>query len=364
MIFSILLLIVTVIEQIPGASLNEASVPKGKKTSMQWGMCEDTHLNGASAQCGSLSVPLDYSRPNGAKIRLAIARIQHKVSKSEFQGILLFSVDGPGGVGKQQLIKDTYLPATVLDMYDLIAFDQRGAGSSQPSISCDPEYFSNIPPNYLPDTDKTEQVWLRRSKNYAKACAQNNSTLLSHMTTANTAKDVENIRIALSQNKINFYATSDGTYLGQIYATLYPTRIRCMVLDANVDPRTIGFQASIRQDLGLNRNLKAWFRWMAKYDDYFSLGKTECEVEDKWNTVLKSLIENPINGTFGQTEWLHFYTIATYAVPWWITLGYTFSYWFNFAEYHALLYSYANLIGSANENRYASYLATICTDSQ
>ena len=91
---------------------------------------------------------------------------------------------------------------------------------------------------------------------------------------------MEGIRLALSAPQINYYGFSYGTYLGQVYSTLYPSRVRRMVLDANVDPRGVWYAANLDQDTAFDRNINIWFGWLAKYDSVYHLGATQKAVHD------------------------------------------------------------------------------------
>ena len=110
------------------------------------------------------------------------------------------------------------------------------------------------------------RVWLGRSRHYAHACAKvRGHGLLAHARTRDTVRDMESLREALGQSTINFYGFSYGTYLGQVYATLHPTRVRRFVLDSNVDPRTVWYRANLNQDVAFDRNVKTYFHWLARY---------------------------------------------------------------------------------------------------
>jgi pimeloyl-ACP methyl ester carboxylesterase len=89
---------------------------------------------------------------------------------------------------------------------------------------------------------------------------------------------MDSIRAALGQRQINFYGYSYDTYLGQMYATLYPERVRRMVLDSNVDPRKIWYQANLDQDVAFQRNIEIWLGWLARFDSVYHLGSTRAAV--------------------------------------------------------------------------------------
>jgi pimeloyl-ACP methyl ester carboxylesterase len=102
------------------------------------------------------------------------------------------------------------------------------------------------------------------------------------MTTVDSARDMDSIRAALGQNKISYYGFSYGTYLGQVYSTLFPSHVRRLIMDSNVDPRKVWYQANLDQDIAFNRNIKIWFGWLAQHHSFYHLGNTEKAVEHRW----------------------------------------------------------------------------------
>lgn len=192
---------------------------------------------------------------------------------------MLVNPGGPGASGLVLSIMGQFVPNGAGNAYDWIGFDPRGVGSSRPSISCQPDYFSGNRPDYIPRRRALEHTWLARSKAYAADCSKNAGSLLNNMTTVDSAKDVESIREALEVQQINYYGFSYGTYLGQVYSSLYPQRIRRMVLDSNVDPRRVWYQANLDRDVAFERNIKIWFGWLAEYDSVYHLGTTADAVE-------------------------------------------------------------------------------------
>src|SRR5205823_4365056 len=184
--------------------------------SINWGTCSDSTLRQAHAQCGFLQVPLDYGNPAGPTISLAVSRVPHSTPDSRYQGVMLVNPGGPGGSGLDLSTLGQFVPNNAGASYDWIGFDPRGVGSSKPALSCDPNYEGPDRPNYVPTTRALEQTWLQRSEGYARACGRSGGALLSHMTTIDSAKDMESIRAALGASQINYYGFSYGTYLGQV----------------------------------------------------------------------------------------------------------------------------------------------------
>lgn len=328
---------------------------------IHWGDCTSARLTAAGAQCGFLEVPLDYADPGGTKISLAVSRVTHKTPQS--QGIMLVNPGGPGGSGLGLSTLGSSVPDHAGDAYDWIGFDPRGVGASKPALSCDPDYFTYDRPSYLPTTPKVEQTWLTSSKSYATACAKNGA-LLEHMKTTDVAQDMDSLRKALGQAQINYYGFSYGTYLGQVYATLYPQRVRRMVLDSSVDPRNVWYQANLNQDVAFNRNIKIYFSWLAKYDSIYHLGATENAVEQLWYQQQAALARNPAGGLIGGDEWTDIFLQAGYYRFGWEDMAKAFAGWVHDGNWQNLKSLYDASSGLGDDNDFAAYLAVQCTDVQ
>ncbi len=273
-------------------------------SSIKWGPCSDPDLAKAHAQCGDLQVPLDYDQPDSQQISLAVSRVVHTSPAADYQGVMLVNPGGPGGSGLGLSVLGQFVPNHAGDAYDWIGFDPRGVGSSKPSLSCLPHYFGYNRPYYVPETQELERTWLARSDAYAKACGANGRALLPHMKTTDAAKDMDSIRTALGAQQVNYYGFSYGTYLGQVYSTLFPSRVRRMVLDSNVDPRRVWYAANLDQDVAFDRNINIWFGWLAKYDKVYHLGTTEVAVRKLFYAEEQRLRKQPAGGLIGADEWV------------------------------------------------------------
>jgi pimeloyl-ACP methyl ester carboxylesterase len=329
-----------------------------------WGTCERPGLVRAGAECGYVSVPLDYSRPNDTKVQLAVSRIKHKTPDSQQQGVMLVNPGGPGGSGLGLSVLGRYVPKNAGDAYDWIGFDPRGVGSSKPALSCLPDYMGPNRPDYVPWNQSLEKTWLDRSKAYATACGKNGGALLDHMTTVDAAKDMDSIRAALGQSQINYFGFSYGTYLGQVYSTLYPQRMRRMVLDSNVDPRKVWYQANLDQDVAFERNIKIWFGWLAKYDSVYHLGTTADAVERLWYAQQFKLRAQPAGGVVGPDEWTDIFLQAGYYQFTWTDLADTFANWVHKGDPAPLIAAYQSTDSPGDDNGFAVYNAVQCTDVQ
>jgi pimeloyl-ACP methyl ester carboxylesterase len=339
---------------------------------IKWGQCSDQSLRQAHAQCGFLKVPEDYSDPHGTQIEIAVSRIAHTSSAADYQGIIITNPGGPGGTG---LAMNTYLVQTLqqerLDNgaaaaadYDWIGFDPRGVGSSVPALSCDPGYFGSDRPEYVVSTAALVQTWLQRSRGYAQACGAKYGALLGNMTTVDTARDIDSIRAALGQSQITYYGFSYGTYLGQVYSTLFPAHVRRLILDSNVDPRQVWYAANLSQDYAFNRNMGIWFGWLAKYQGVYHLGGTEKAVHDLFYRLESDVAAHPAGGVIGADEWVDIFSQAAYYEQTWLTLGSALASYVHGGDWQALDSQYQSADTPGNDNSFAVYNAVECTDAQ
>ena len=356
-----------------GASLSLAvatptagAVPSAA-TSITWGPCTDPSLVQGGAECGSLAVPLDRSKPYGRTIQLALARVRHKVPDSAYQGILLTVPNPLGGVGLTSPLLASRLPNGAGDAYDWVGFARRGLAPSVPALTCVPDYFGFNRPDYVTTTPSAERPWLDRVRGYADACASNDdqADLLAHMKTTDTASDMESIRIALGTDHLNLYSEAYGTYVAQVYATLFPSRVRRMVLDGSVDPRRVWYgAAAFDQDVPLERNLHIWFDWLASHDDVYHLGATRDAVHRVWNEQVSKVTSTPAAGAVGPDEWIDLFLFPAYTQDTFSLLGSVFSNFVNKGDDATLKALFTQFYQQpGNENTYAALLAEVCTDA-
>jgi pimeloyl-ACP methyl ester carboxylesterase len=328
-----------------------------------FGPCSDSGLASAGAVCGFLTVPLDWSKPTGATIKLAVSKVEHTVPAAQYQGIMVANPGGPGGSGLSLATLGSDVPNGAGGAYDWIGFDPRGVGSSVPSLSCVATYFAGPRPPYEPTTPAIEKTWLSRSKAYADAC-RSGGALLNHLTTKDVALDVDYLRAALGQKQLNYYGFSYGTYIGQVYSTLFPHRVRRMVLDSTVDPRGVFYQDNLDQDVAFQKTVDIWFGWVARYDSVYHLGKTAAAVKALWYQEKAELTTSPAGGVVGPDEWTDIFLYAGYYQAVWTDLANVFASWVNHHDLTTLKDAYTSYVGPDQDNGFAVYLAVQCTDVQ
>ena len=206
-----------------------------------WGACPAL-AEGASRDprltCATVKVPLDYRNPGGGEIGVAVSKLPAAES-GDRRGVLLLNPGGPAspGLDTPGAVAPT-LPPSVPAAYDLIGFDPRGVGHSTPQ-SCgldDPSLAGLFP---YPAADGSITANVDHARTDAERCATNAGKELRHFTTANTARDMDRIRMGLGEEKISYWGQSYGTYLGAVYASLFPDRADRVVLEGNVDPTKV-----------------------------------------------------------------------------------------------------------------------------
>ncbi len=324
-----------------------------------WGRCKKPSLRAASARCGFLTVPLDYADPSGRTIKIAVSRVRHTTRRS--QGVMLVNPGGPGAPGLEWADLGELMPRHSGAGYDWIGFDPRGVGSSRPALSCRPRYFHGDRPPYRPTNKAVLRQWLRRSEAYADSCAKYGE-LLDHMRTEDNARDMDAIRAALGVEQINFYGYSYGSYLGQVYATMYPTRVRRMVLDSNVDPTQSWDQAGTDQTLAIQRVMEIYFRWIARHHGTYRLGRSAAAVERLYLRQLRVLRRHPAGGVLGPSEWIDAFLLAGYDQFYWPYLAQGFAAWVHRHRPRPIIRAWRFSDTPGDDNLYAAFLATLCTD--
>ncbi len=194
---------------------------------ISWSTCKGH----SGFQCGTLVVPLDWSQPDGAQINLAVARQRATGSRI---GSLIANPGGPGASGLDFLF-DQPFKAPLHQRFDLVSWDPRGVGRST-HLQCGSAVkpFLHLDPS--PDTPAEQTAIDNAAMAIAQQCQQEDSNLLAHLGTDDTARDLEALRIALGDPKLTYYGFSYGTYIGERYLALFPTHVRAIVLDGVVNP--------------------------------------------------------------------------------------------------------------------------------
>ncbi|MFI8929931.1 alpha/beta hydrolase [Streptomyces sp. NPDC053474] len=315
-------------------------------------------------QCASLKVPLDHDHRHGQQITLALSRVRH--TAQTYQGPLLVNPGGPGGSGLTMAGSvAAALPKKVAAQYDVIGFDPRGVGRSTPALTCRPGHSAPVRPDSVPATPALESANLRRVQAFAKACAKKYAHVLPYIDTVSAAKDIDAIRAALGARKISYFAYSYGTYLGAVYARLFPHHVRRMVLDSVVDPTAVWYEANLSQDFAFDARHKAFLAWVAKHHTTYKLGKDPDKVEAKWYAMRAAVAERPAGGKVGAAELEDTYLPGGYYNGYWPLLAEAFAAYANHRRTGPLVKAYESLgaVDAAGDNGYSVYAAVQCRDA-
>ncbi|HEV8221111.1 MAG TPA: alpha/beta hydrolase [Streptosporangiaceae bacterium] len=331
-------------------------------SSLSWHNCPNARV---AMRCATLTVPLDYAHPHGRTITLALSEIPATAPSGQRLGPLLVNPGGPGGSGLElppQL--RAALPAAVAARYDIIGFDPRGVGDSRPALHCDPSFFAGVQPPY-PATSRTAGQ-MQAARAYAAGCERRFGWLLPHMTTADNARDLEAIRAALGVPKINYYGVSWGTYLGEVYATMFPGHVRRMVLDSVVDPTGWSYKDGLMQAPAAQRRMVAFFTWIAQHDAVYRLGRTTAQVTAQYEAALHALTAHPVRGKSGQPligpdELAETIVSAIYSTSLWPPLASGLAAYLHGHRTAALVFLDRNL--ATDENEFAVFNAVTCADA-
>ncbi|MFI6869323.1 alpha/beta fold hydrolase [Nocardia sp. NPDC050406] len=267
---------------------------------LEWKSCDVAKLDEAGAQCTDVTVPLDYSQPQGKTITVAISRIA--ADPAHKQGVILSNPGGPGGPGLDFMVDvGAAMTPDVKASYDLIGMDPRGVGRSTP-VNCHwPRGFGLLSAG-LDRAGFDESV--ATQSDLATRCAEAEGERLPYITTRNTARDMDVVRAALGAEKVSYYGTSYGTYLGAVFTQMFPERSDRIVLDSAVDPERYG-PVHMMRDMGPANEaaLDLWADWAAAHDGEYHFGSTREEVRAGVEDLVRRSAEKPIRiGAFEVDE--------------------------------------------------------------
>ncbi len=213
-----------------------------------------------AGECGTVSVPLDRSAPKGARIDLVVARASRAKSDQRI-GSLLVNPGGPGASGLDIVgYIASNLPKSITDRFDVVAWDPRGSGKSAP-VNCGNELDGRFAVDTAPDDPGELAALEAAAKQFVNACVERTGDRLRHISTADTVADLDDLRIALGDDRLSYLGLSYGTYIGGLYATTYPTHVRALVLDGALDPTLSTEDVSVQQAKGFDDSLAEFFGW-------------------------------------------------------------------------------------------------------
>ena len=268
---------------------------------VEWGPCQPGGGGGnalpipASAQCGEIAVPIDYAQPDGAQATLALIRFP---ATGEKIGSLIINPGGPGesGIEAAASLLEGLAP-DVRQRFDLVGFDPRGVGASTPAVWCNSDADNDkmrADPmvDYSPEgVERIEGL----TKEFVQRCVDKmGNDFLANIGTASVAKDLDALRAAVGDEKINYLGYSYGTRIGAAYAEAFPDKVRTMVLDGAVDPNADPIQADIDQAEAFQEAFNDFAADCATDSDC-PLGTDPAKAVEVYRDLVDPLVDEPLN---------------------------------------------------------------------
>lgn len=319
-----------------GGSSSTTSGQSAPSGTAKWTPCPDVPqdlvgkgASGMEYDCASVPVPEDWSNPkNGKTFDISMIRVRSQ-SQHDRIGSLLINPGGPGGSGVDFAVYLSFgqglggLPSEITDRYDIIGFDPRGVGRSDP-IKCisnsDQDASFAAVPDPVSQADFNSFVALNQK--IAGECGQKYGAELPYFSTEQAAKDMDSLRAAVGDPKLNYLGFSYGTLLGATYAQQFPTKIRAMVLDGAVDPKQSYVESSEVQAKGFERAFTDFTNWCKQTPG-------DCPIAPDARTAVTDAIatadQKKIKGADGRTAtsgWVFVAVISSlYTESGWATLA-------------------------------------------
>ncbi|CAL9389107.1 alpha/beta hydrolase [Streptomyces sp. enrichment culture] len=340
-----------------------------------FGRCPDAEDLPGALRCGTVRVPLDYARPGGKQIELTVSRIRATGEDPADgrravprQGALVYNPGGPGGNG-------LYFPLMgmvpewkrLAAAYDLVGYAPRGVGPSAP-LSCVEPGSSVQGPTAAPvhPSEAYKRARVARARAYARGCAERTGEALRHFTSLNNARDLDVLRAALGERRLTFLGASYGTYVGALYATMFPGHVRRMVFDSAVDPdpERIWYRNNLAQSAAFEDRWADFREWAARHHAVYGLGTTARAVQRSYDEVSARLAREPAGGTVGPGQLHGAFLQAGYYDDHWPHRAHALSAYLR-GDPRPLTEQAEPLPEAAaeNENARAVYLAVECNDA-
>jgi pimeloyl-ACP methyl ester carboxylesterase len=245
-------LVISILGYTKTHSANYNNLNDYYKQELSWSTCYDNF------ECSDLDVPIDYEKISTGTFKISVLRYVAQ-EPSKRIGSLIVNPGGPGASGVDYAYNAEYIfSPDITDRYDIVGFDPRGVSRSAP-ITCynDQETDANYASDSKLDSAAEFKQAIADTKVFLQKCFNKNEHLTA-FSTANAARDMDILRQALGDKKLNYMGKSYGTYMGSLYATLFPNKIGRVVLDGAVDPTISNLEQTKTQALGFDNALKAF----------------------------------------------------------------------------------------------------------
>ncbi|MGC4938635.1 alpha/beta hydrolase [Kribbella sp. DT2] len=282
---------------VTSPKVSAATKPAASST-VKWAPCPPDVVQYVPLECAKLAVPLDYRKPDGRQIELALSRLASK-DPSKRRGILLTNPGGPGstGIDYPGYFARAGASKDVLDAYDVIGMDPRGVGRSAP-VTCDLTPAQQSHGSFATYAHSAADV--AKEAPYARAIAKQCATsktasMLPFITSANTARDLDRVRAALGEEKASYLGLSYGSYLGAVYTTMFPRTSDRVVIDSVMGPGGYDENAMRMFGRGLEDRFPDFQKYVVAHPE-LGLGTTPPQVKAKFFELARKLRVQPVKG--------------------------------------------------------------------
>ncbi|GAA2787359.1 alpha/beta hydrolase [Saccharopolyspora taberi] len=279
------------------AAAAPAEVPPANVPSIEWTPC------GEGKDCATVEAPLDYAVPEGQTVSLHLTR-RRATDPARRIGVLFVNPGGPGGGTSSwpdKVVERDVTGATGA-RFDIIGIDPRGVEKSRPGIRClsADGYAAQWAQATATPSDGQFPRAVSQAKDFNSACAGNTGALLPHLGTANVARDMDFVRAALGEEKVSYLGLSYGTYIGTVYANLFPDRVRAVALDGGYDPHRFTsdpYPNDMVQYQAVEESLNRFLDWCASDVDKCGFGRGK--PAEAFRAVQADLDANPLRNPAG-----------------------------------------------------------------
>lgn len=257
-------------------------------------------------ECSRVDVPVDYDDPDGERANLAVMRIP--AIGDDPIGSLVVNPGGPGQPGTSfgavvaLLLSLEQNP--ILERFDIVGFDPRGTGASEPSVDCFTDAERDADPTLaMPMLFPAAHAWTEESAaEFAQKCAEGSGgeNMLEHIGTVDAANDMDVLRAVLGDEKLTYAGGSWGTRLGAVYAEMFPDRVRAMVLDGAIHPEQSTLERLVDQTTGVQGAFDDLAAWCATDVPDCPFGTDPAQATEVFQQVMQPLNENPLPTSDGR----------------------------------------------------------------
>ncbi len=289
-----------------------------KVLKIRWAPCGDDF---PGIECATVRVPLDYDDPDGPTTKLALARLP--ASNKSRIGTLFLNPGGPGGSGVDLVLFGfaDFVSFVTDGRFDIVGFDPRGVGSSEPLRCFRTEqefndFFATTP--LFPWRASQERPFFDDYRAFGQQCLGRDRRITAHMSTADVVRDLDLLRRAVGDSRLNYLGFSYGSYIGITYANLYPDKIRALVIDGVLNPRLWANGWQVKSDRVATADV---------FDEFLRLcdeAAADCALaatgsaKERYDALAKAIKREPVvfdDGFVYSYDFLVFDSLSTLHVP-------------------------------------------------